>query len=153
MLQINARAIPGTRYLARSWPTHVVSPISLVWPLEAHTTYVCVAWYSGCWNALTSRPLPYGFRGLRQERSFTLERSPGNALTRWPLSDGATNRLVDWFEFEAEERGARQRYFWSPTCGPVGQLIGATKGIIMGVTSVPYLVETGGHTDTLIPRR
>src|SRR5256885_6539927 len=35
--------VPGTRYLARSWPAHVVSPTSLVRPLVAHTTYVCVA--------------------------------------------------------------------------------------------------------------
>src|SRR5205809_5269841 len=46
VLRINARAVPGTRYLARSWPAHVVSPISLVRPLVAHTTYVCVARYS-----------------------------------------------------------------------------------------------------------
>src|SRR5437667_4674708 len=45
MLRIDARAVPGTRYLARSWPTHVVSPTFLVRPLVAHTTYVCVARY------------------------------------------------------------------------------------------------------------
>ena len=99
-----------------------------------------------CWNALTLRPPPCGFCGLRQERSFALLR----ILQECPYPMARIRRryrwTCGWFEFEAKERGARQRYFWSPMCGLVGQLVGATKGIIMGFTSMPHLAETSGHT-------
>src|SRR5437667_4185092 len=91
----------------RLWPT----PPMYAWP-----------GIPACWNALTSRPPPCGFHCLRRERSFTLERSPGNALTvtMVPILPGLViqRTYLSWCGFRTSElvgttRGGSVVWLWN----------------------------------------
>ena len=149
MLRIDSRAVPGTRYLARTqlrmwYPLHLL--YGRLWP-----TPPMYAWpgIPACWNALASRPPPCSFRGLRRERSFALQR----ILQECPYPTTRIRRAMVGSDSRPGNEALRQRYFWGPTCGPVGQLFEAQKELSWASPLYRFWLRPVATPGALVPRR